>query len=353
MKDFLIDKYARSIRTIDRIVLRLKMYNTRRDAHRARKKFVQLSGRSVLNRQVMASIKRYARKRYGSKSYWPFLALYTEVKGRFIEGWIPFDHFLYVLEPRLNPPVYRELGNQKTYDYRRFEGFAIKPLFLYVSGLFYTPDFEIVDEVQLKEFLAAYDDHIVVKQEFGGGGKQVRFIHSSEFGTELLDRNENYVIQPYIKQYRVLHELYPDSVNTLRVTTFLKKDGSVDIVYVILRFGADGSKVDNLSSGGQCIEMDINGKPAKIAYDDYGNAGGERHKNTGFRFADIDLPMYPAIIEQCKAAHLQYPYVRLIGWDVCIDESGVPRLIEWNTDRPTFDMEDALYGPFFPDDSEF
>jgi hypothetical protein len=330
-----------------------KRYNSRMKAHRARKQFVQNSGSSVMNRQIKKSIKRYARKRFGSSAFWPYLALYTEVRGAFIEGWIPFDHFLYTLEPALNPPVYRELGNQKTFDYRRFGDFAIKPLFFSISGLFYTPDFEVVDQGKLREFLSSYNDHIVVKQEFGGGGKQVRFIHSTEFKPEGLEKGKNYVIQPRVKQYKMLNDLYPDSVNTLRVTTFLKKDGSVRIVFVILRFGADGSKVDNLSSGGQCIEMDMDGKPASIAFDDYGNVGGERHKNTGYRFAGIDLPMYPDIIEKCKSAHRLYPFVRLIGWDVCIDESGEPRLIEWNTDRPTFDMEDALYGPFFPDDSEF
>lgn len=353
MKAFLIDKYARSLRFVEGIVLKLKMYNTRRDAHRARKLFVQQSGKSVLNAKIKRSIKKYSRKRYGSASHWPFLALYTEVRGEFIEGWIPFDHFLYVLEPKLNPPVYRELGNQKTFDYRRFGDFAIKPLFFFISGLFYTPDFDIIEEKELKKMLSSHDDHIVVKQAFGGGGKQVRFMHSSEFKPELLEQSENYVIQPRIQQYKTLSDLYPDSVNTFRVTTFIRKDGSVKIVYVILRFGVDGSKVDNLSSGGQCIEIDPEGRPAKIAYDDYGNVGGEVHKNTGYRFADLEIPMFPEIIAKCKSAHRHYPFVRLIGWDVCVDESGVPRLIEWNTDRPTFDMEDALFGPFFPDDSEF
>jgi len=42
----------------------------------------------------------------------------------------------------------------------------------------------------------------------------------------------------------------------------------------------------------------------------------------------------------------------LIGWDVCINESGEPKLIEWNTHRPSFTWEDALFGPFLADDQE-
>ena len=329
------------------------MLELRREAHKARKKFLSKSGKSVLYKQTKRAIKAYARERFGSAAYWPYLALYTEARGEFIKGWIPFDYFLHILEPKLNPPVYRDFGNLKTSDYKRFGDFAVEPLFVFVSGLFYNSKFELVKDEDLRKFLAAYDGNIVVKQEFGWGGKQVQFLHASEFDPESLQKDTNYVIQPQIKQYKVLHELHPDSVNTFRVTTFLKKDGSIDIVFVILRFGVDGSKVDNLVAGGQCIKMDINGKPAKMAYDDFGHEGGETHKNTGFRFAELEIPMYSEIIAKCKHAHQQNPYIRLIGWDVCLDESGTPKLLEWNTHRPTFDMEDALIGPFFPDDSEF
>ena len=66
MKEFLIDKYARLLKLVEGIVLKLKMYNTRANAHRARKLFVEQSGKSVLNAKIKRSIKQYARKRFGS-----------------------------------------------------------------------------------------------------------------------------------------------------------------------------------------------------------------------------------------------------------------------------------------------
>ena len=353
MNGYLTDRYFRVVRLTSSLKKRLLMIISRRQARKARKKFVRAEGRSVLTRQIKRSIKEYARERFGSSAFWPYLALYTEVRGEFIRGWIPFDYFLYDLEPRLNPAVYRELGNLKTFDYRLFGDFAVKPLFLYVSGIFLNSDYEVIGEKELKKILSDHDQEIVVKQEFGWGGNQVMFIHASEFKTELLQKGINYVIQPLIKQYKVLNDLNPDSVNTFRVTTFLKRDGSIDVVFVILRFGIDGSRVDNLVAGGQCIAIDPSGRPSSMAYNELGHKGGEMHKNTGFRFADLNIPMFPEIIAKCKSEHQQYPYIRLIGWDVCLDEKGLPRLLEWNTGRPTFDMEDALLGPFFPDDSEF
>lgn len=353
MKASLLARYYRMRKAVERFVLRLKMSYARLDARRDKKQFVQKTGKSVLDKQIMKSIKAYARQRFGSTAYWPYLALYTEIRGEFIEGWIPFDYLVYGLEPKLNPPVYRDLGNQKSFDYKRFGDKAIKPLLFSVSGLCYSSDFEPLEEKQLREFLSDYNDQLVVKQDFGGGGKQVLFMHSSEFKPDLLEKDKNYVIQPRIKQDRMLDKLYPDSVNTFRVCTFLKKDATVDIVYVILKFGVDGSKVDSLVSGGQFIRMDLKGSAGSMAYDNYGFECGEKHKNTGYRFADLEFPMFQEIIALCKTAHQNYPFVRLIGWDVCVDESGVPKLIEWNTDRPTFDVEEALFGPFFPDDSEF
>ena len=353
MKAFLTDRYFRAQKSFSRMKRKLLMLGLRREAHKARKKFIARNGKSAVNKEVKRAIKEYARERFGKAAYWPYLALYTEARGEFIRGWIPFDYFLHILEPKLNPPVYRDFGSLKTYDYRRFGDFAVEPLFVRVLGLYYNSRFEVVKEEELRKFMATYDGNIVVKQEFGWGGNQVQFMHASEFSPDKLVKGLNYVIQPEIKQYKLLHELHPDSVNTLRVTTFLKKDGSVDIVFVILRFGVDGSKVDNLVAGGSCVAMDPDGNPAPVAYDDFGYPGGETHKNTGFRFSDLKLPMYHEIIARCKKAHQQNPYIRLIGWDVCVDESGTPKLLEWNTGRPTFDMEDALLGPFFPDDSEF
>lgn len=353
MKAKLLERYYRLTKSVERFILWLKLHYSRSFAHRYRKEFVRQAGKSILTRQIRRSIKEYARRRFGSKAYWPYLALYTEVRGKFIEGWIPYDYFSNILEPKLNPPVYRQLGNQKSLDYRRYEDFAIKPILFTISGLFYDADFELIEEAKLKDVISAHNINIIVKQDFRKGDKHIQLMHSSEFKPDLLEPGGNYVVQPQIKQYKSLNDLYPDSVNTFRVTTFLKKDASIDIVYSILRFGIDGSKVDSLASGGQCIAIDINGKPAPIAYDKDGFAKGERHKNTGYRFADLEIPMFPEIIARCKAAHKHYPYARLIGWDVCLNEAGEPKLIEWNTDSPTFARADAMFGPFFPDDSEF
>jgi len=352
MIHYLLDGYFRLRKSIGKISIRIKLVYSRAAGHRYRRQYLRRGGETIIDRKVKKEIKAYCRERFGSAAYWPHLAYFTEMRGEFIKGWIPHDYFTLVLEPRLNPAAYHNLGDMRTRDHRRFGDFAIEPLFLFISGNFYSPEYKLVEKGEVQEFMARYDDTIVQKQEFGFGGKQVEVMHSSRFNPELLNKRINYIIQPYIKQYPLLSELYPHSVNTFRVITFLRKDGKVELKYAMLRFGVNGIKVDNLSSGGQCLYFEPDGKPSKTGYDTYGHQVGERHINTGYRFADLKIPMFHELTEKCRTAHEQFPYIRLIGWDVCINESGEPKLIEWNTHRPSFTWEDALFGPFLADDQE-
>jgi len=340
------------VNSFKRFVVRCSITYSRWKALRLKKEVVRKKGISIVNRKTKKIIKVYAKRRFGSDSYWPYLALYTEIRGQFIEGWIPYDYYRYVLLPSFNPEDYSKLSFIKTFDYRVFSEFAVKPLYLFISGHLFTADLKIVDNVQLREDLHKYDNYIVIKEEFGMGGKQVSVMHSSEFIPEKLKVTINYVIQPLIKQHSILNDLYPNSVNTFRVVTFLKTSGIVIIKSVALRFGTDGSVVDNLSSGGQYIYFDSSGNPSKLSYNYLGLCKGDKHINTEFSFADISIPMFDDILEKCKIAHTKYPYTRLIAWDVCINEEGEPKLLEWNTSNPGFSEYESVFGPFFPDDDE-
>jgi hypothetical protein len=352
MIEYLKDKYFRLNRSFMRLVLKSKLKYTRREIHQARRLVARNAGGSAMTPEIKRAIKQYARERFGSAAYWPGLALAVEMRREFVKGCIPFDYFYYTLEPKLNPPRYSSIGDLRTLDYRRFGDFAIKPLCQLISGIWFNADFEPVGGPELKKILSDHNDTIVIKEEFGWGGKEVRVLHADEFIPGELAQDTNYIIQPYIKQYKPLHDLHPESVNTFRVLTFKKRDGSIEVLVTFLRFGVDGSRVDNLSSGGQCVRFDASGKPEPIGYDEFGLECGRRHKNSGIAFADLEIPMIHEIREKCISIHREYPHNRLIGWDIAVDESGALKLIEWNSSRPSFCWEDALFGPFFPDDQE-
>lgn len=332
------------------LILRLHLLRSRNEAHFIRRKVIKRKGAAVVNRIIKKSIKEYSKQRFGNTSYWPWLALYTEIRGCFIKGWLPYDYFRFILLPKINPQAYCAISEHKTLDYRIFREFAVVPLFTCISNEYFNSDLKSVPISEVKTFFSRYNKLIVIKEEEGYGGKQVSIIHSSTFMPEHLKSNKNYIIQPYIEQHQVIDDLYPGSVNTFRVYSYLNDDSIVSIKFVILRFGIDGSKVDNLALGGNYLYIDLNGKPSKLIYDfDLGYEIGERHKNTGYFFSELKIPMFKNILEKCIAAHKKYPYVRFIGWDVCVDRSGEPKLIEWNADNPGFWQFEARFGPFWSD----
>lgn len=336
----------------NKTIIKLSIVYSRYKAIKYKKQVVKMNGKTIVNRPIKKCIKEYAKQRFGSSAYWPYLALYSEIRGQFIKGWIPYDYYRYKMLPKMNSLLYSNVCNIKTLDHILFGKFSFQPLFVFISGIFYNHKREKIEVEELNELLSDYNDKIVIKEEFGMGGKQVYIMHSSEFKLEKLNRKINYVIQPYIYQYKTLNDLYPESVNTFKITTYLDPQGTVNVKYVILRFGVDGSKVDNLSLGGQYIFFDSNGKPSQYAYDgDLGFKTGNRHKNTGYAYDDLTFPMYQTALELCRNAHKKYPYVRIIGWDVCIDESGEPKLIEWNASSPSFWEYESVFGPFFMDEA--
>ena len=323
------------------------------EMNRTRRHFIKKTGRSVVTRKIKKEIRKYARERFGSAAFWPGVALAAERRGEYIRGFIPFDYFYYFLEPKLNPPRYSSIGDLRTLDYRRFGDLAVKPLLLFISGIFFNSDFEPVAEPEMHRILSEHNDTIVIKNEFGWGGKHIRVMHSSEFRPGEQQKGANYVVQPFLKQHKVLNELYPGSVNTFRVLTFRKKDGSVNVLLNYLRFGVDGSRIDNVSLGGECLPFDSSGRPARNSINKLGFMSGEKHKNTGTVFANLEIPMFHDIRNKCISLHQKCPHVRLVGWDMGVDESGALKLFEWNTSRPGFDLEDAMFGPLFPNDKDF
>ena len=325
--------------------IRFKMSRDR--AHYIRKKVISIHGKKIVNKKEKSVIKEYCKKTFESKAYWPWLALYTELRGEFKEGWIPHDYYRFIILPKMNPEKYMRFSEAKAMDHIIFGGSIIEPLFFRSNGNYYDADkiFKTKDEV--KETLRELDDEIIVKPEAGRGGKGIIFKHSKELNLERLSPNTNLIFQKVVNQHHELNKLYPHSVNTFRVLTFIDNEGAIRIKFIVIRFGLGESRVDNASSGGNWIFVNQDGVVEPKAYDAYGNCMSTKHPDTGTIYAELEIPFIDKIITLCKKTHSSFPYTRIIGWDVFVDERGEPKLIEWNANNPFFMAIEALFGPFF------
>lgn len=324
-----------------------RLFFSRRRAHSIRQKLIKKRNRKVVDRRLKKTLKSYSKETFGSSSYWPWLALYTEIRGEFKPGWLPDDYYTVIFLDKYCP-IDARISNYKTFDHRLFPGFAIEPVLIKISGRLFDSENRPLAVAEAQNILIDYDNEVVIKEDGGLGGQKVKFIDSNIINLKNLQEIPNFVIQPVIKQHKSLKALSPNAVSTLRIVTFMKENGDIDIKYTYLRFGMGESRVDNLSSGGAACYVDKNGNLTGLAYNKQGLTVGSEHPDTGFRFETLSIPNYEMILDYCKHSHLIFPYLRLIGWDITINEEAEPILLEWNV-SPGIWLEEAMFGPCWID----
>ncbi len=145
--------------------------------------------------------------------------------------------------------------------------------------------------------------------------------------TEMVS-GDTFLVQHFVEnQHEAMKRLYPDVLNTLRVT-MVRTDKGIELMGVMCLMGSAGSEYSNWHFGGICISVDENGRLRK-----YGFSNSEKkitkHPNTGVEFEGYQIPFYKETIDLCKKAMDVFYGLKTIGWDMAITEDG-PIFIEGN-----------------------
>jgi hypothetical protein len=326
----------------------LKM--SRNEADDLRKSIVSDRGKKVVDRKMKKHIKTYCRNVFGDSSYWRWLALYTEVRGGFVDGWMPDDYYRFKFLPRVNPEKFMAFSEEKTIDHKLFNGAIVNPIFFKSNGYYCNKEGTVLSKAEVEKLLLELECELIIKPADGHGGQRIFFRNSNELNLDDLPTEGNLLFQKVVQQHSELDSIHPHSINTFRVATFIDQKGIVSVKYGILRFAIGGTRVDNTSSGGGWVFIDQKGKVRLPAYENKWIDLGDRHPDTGVKFADLELAYFHKLISLCKNAHRRFPYTQLIGWDVFVDTCGEPKLLEWNANNPSFWKIEAWYGPFFADE---
>ena len=121
-----------------------------------------------------------------------------------------------------------------------------------------------------------------------------------------------------------------NSVNTIRVVTMINLQGQVLILNASLRMGVGDSFVDNFSAGGVSAGIDPEaGRLMRYAYDRDWNRYIE-HPTTKKVFEDFRVPEWSRIVGTARSIQGFFPFYRLLGLDLAIEQNGEPVLIELN-----------------------
>jgi hypothetical protein len=326
------------------------------------------------------SLKRGARKRWEEK-YKPLFKSHTElnqplpsgIQKKHREMWEPFNRhfsddtlkicsflsgiadpkiipeeiFRADIEPSLNRYPEAHFQAHKSFYNRWFPG-GIFP-----DDLIHVINGEILDHtysaLSPKDALMQceyFNYPIVVKPNKDSyGGKGIRFIESACELRKIIQTSKNIVVQEKIRQHPDMARFYEKSLNTVRVYLYKSvKDNRIHILGIMPRVGNGGS-LDNISSGGIATYLQEDGTLCGYAI---GRSMGKltKHPVSGTPFTGT-LPRLEELKELSLKIAGKLFFLRIIGLDLCYDDTGKWRVIEINTSGHTIRSIQYHGKPFF------
>lgn len=223
--------------------------------------------------------------------------------------------------------------NDMSYAYK----FEDKALFNKLFSKYMNREWIYLKEASIEDFKMYLKGkkEIIVKPLSLSCGKGVEKLIVKDYDPEelyheLLNHDQT-LVEDVAKQHQVLNEIYPHSVNTLRIVTLNKV-----VVAALLRIGNHGHVVDNFNHEGMVTTIDIETGIIKYpAIDKIGNVY-TIHPETNTPIIGTQIPMWESVKELCIEACSIVPELGYVGWDVCLGEDK-PFLIEGN-DFPGHDL---------------
>lgn len=218
--------------------------------------------------------------------------------------------------------------------------FAHKPDFLRKFKEFIKRDFVDLKVDSYQDYLEFVNKHKVfmAKPTDGMCGYGIDVVDSSDKDLkdlyDLLIQRKQYLLEEKIVQDKRMSDLYPCSINTIRLVT-LRKGDDVEFLFSAIRIGNNGKHVDNFNNGGLFTVVDEDGVIRKPALDKEG-VEYINHPYTNHPIVGYKVPMFDEIKAQAKKMAFVVPEIRLVGWDFCLSEKGID-VVEGN-EYPGYDI---------------
>lgn len=230
-----------------------------------------------------------------------------------------------------------------------------------VAGVFYDDALNLLTK---EEAIARCQNvgRILCKPSVGsGGGANITFYDSealslSDIESIFRQYKRNFIVQEKMSQHEILSAMNPNSLNTIRLYSFLFQN-EVHILSAILRVGGGSNEVDNVSQGGYQCTILPDGRLDKYAITKIsGKWENVEATASGIRFEDITIPCYDKVVDAVRTASAKMSHFKLVGWDIAVSPEGDPVLVEYNvipgqsqgTCGPTFgNLTDAVLEEVF------
>lgn len=193
-------------------------------------------------------------------------------------------------------------------------------------------DLTTATDQELSAFLEKHPQ-MIVKPRDGACGRGVEKLCIFDFASndafkEACLKNEQPLLEEIIIQHSKMNEMFPKSVNTVRMVTITKNE-KVNVVFCSIRIGAGDTIVDNLNSGGMAALVDDKSGVITTYAADKNGVTYEKHPDTNTIIKGFEIPYFKEGRELVEKAALRVSEIGYVGWDLAFTENG-PLLIEGN-----------------------
>lgn len=277
---------------------------------------------------------------YGKKISNRWHRLYQSANGVFDVSYFPEILYSTKLEPKLNQLDLANVLQDKSMIevlYGTIPGISFpRTIVLNCSGIYYDSTRNLIDKQEAMALLYNAGKVVIKPIKGGSSGRGVCVLEiENGVGQDQLSVEEiisrygvDFIVQEYLKQNRLLSNVYSHSVNTIRIVTYILND-CINHLPIAIRVGARGNRVDNIHAGGIAIGISDSGELNSIGYDN-DNRKYIRHPDTGVVFRGYTLPFIQDIIDSAYSVHSKTPHIGIASWDFTVDDRDQVVLIESN-----------------------
>ena len=323
---------------------------------------------SVVRRNKDISSYRFERKQkkeiedlwsdFGFKININWHRAYIGINQTFDPKYIPEDVFYMYILPRLgNLSMSKSYADKNMYD-RLFENFnKPKTIVRNIHGRCYNTAYDLISTKDAEQLLIQNEGEYIIKPTIetsqGKGVQKLKISNGevfcngelSSFETLCKLYKKDFLVQEAVKQNSLLNEIYPNSLNTIRMMT-LRHKNSVNVISSVLRLGNNGLEVDNYTLGGIAVGVNESGVLNTFGMDKHFNKYYE-HPYTKKSFDNIAIPDFNKAVEMVQDLHEKILYFDLISWDIALNNVGEFVFIEVNLGGQEINFHQANNGPLF------
>lgn len=297
-----------------------------------------------LSQEDKTAIDAFWRKHYGKRISYNWHKLYASYTGVVDPMYFPEILYSTNLEKRYNDFTTALIYEDKSQldivlrDISTNESNTVPSIIYCTSGLFYNNKHELVSRSEAISLLYNIGKCVIKPSIDSDSGRGVRVLNirgdkdikTNESLNSILNSYEsNFLVQEYISTHESLKALNPSSVNTIRIITYIC-EGKVFHCPLAMRIGANEAEVDNIHAGGFGIGLKDDGYLNQFAFTEFGEKYSS-HPRTKIVFSNHCIPGVSDAIKLVERKHQLIPRLTFISWDVTINESGEPLIIEMNT----------------------